>query len=215
MSSRYTFIDEKNGRSFMQQTRIRDTLYIAVFAAIIAVMAQLSIPMPGGVPMTLQTLAVPLAGIVLGARRGTISTILYLLLGIVGVPVFANFTGGPGVILSVTGGFLMSFPIMAWMAGCGMRYADRERDRRRRTAGWIAIYIGLISGAVVNYIVGMIWFTVVTKGSLKEAFVLCVLPVLPTALIKIIIAGVLGVLLRSLLIRAHVLELPQGTVADE
>ena len=199
----------------MQQTGVRDTIYIAVFAAIIAVMAQLSVPMPSGVPMTLQTLAVPLAGIVLGAKRGTIATLLYVLLGFVGVPVFAGFTGGPGIVLGVTGGFIVSFPIMAWLAGLGMRYADRAREQGRRTAGWIAIYIGLISGAVINYIVGMVWFAVATKGSLREAFALCVLPFLPTALVKIIIAGMLGVLLRSVLVRAHVLELPQGAVADE
>ncbi len=194
----------------MQQTRVKDTIYIAVFAAIIAVMAQLAIPMPSGVPMTLQTLAVPLAGIVLGAKRGTLATLLYVLLGFVGVPVFAGFTGGPGIVLGVTGGFIVSFPLMAWLAGMGMRFADRLRDHGRHAAGWGAVYAGLVSGAVINYIVGMVWFAVATKGSLKEAFLLCVVPFLPTALIKIIVAGTLGVLLRSVLVRAHVLELSQG-----
>ena len=73
-----------------QSTGIKDIIYIAVFTAIIAVLAQISIPMPGGVPMTMQTFAVPLAGIVLGAKRGTISTLIYVLLGFIGVPVFAG-----------------------------------------------------------------------------------------------------------------------------
>ena len=87
---------------------VTDLCYIALFTALIAVLAQISIPLPGGVPLTLQTLAVPLAGIVLGPRRGTFSTLLYVLLGAIGIPVFANFTGGLGIVLGVTGGFIIS-----------------------------------------------------------------------------------------------------------
>ena len=87
---------------------IRDICYIAIFTAIIAVMAQISIPLPGGVPLTLQTLAVPLAGIILGAKRGTMSTIIYILLAMAGVPVLAGFSGGAGVVFGVTGGFIIS-----------------------------------------------------------------------------------------------------------
>ena len=82
-----------------QNQKVRDLVYIAVFTAIIAVLAQISIPMPGGVPMTLQTFAVPLAGLVLGTKRGTLSALLYVLLGTLGVPVFAGLSGGPGIVL--------------------------------------------------------------------------------------------------------------------
>ncbi len=75
---------------------IRDICYIALFTALIAVLAQISIPLPGGVPLTLQTFAVPLAGLVLGSKRGTIATAVYVLLGAVGVPVFAGFSVGRG-----------------------------------------------------------------------------------------------------------------------
>ena len=68
---------------------IRDMCHIGIFAAIIAVCAQISIPMPLGVPMTLQTLAIPLAGVVLGIKKGVAATLVYILLGIIGVP-------GPG-----------------------------------------------------------------------------------------------------------------------
>lgn len=188
----------------MKQTKIRDLAYIAVFTAIIAVLAQISIPMPGGVPFTLQTLAVPLAGVVLGPKRGTLSALLYILLGFVGVPVFTGFTGGPGHILGVTGGFIIAFPLMALLAGWGILYYDRQNGRAR---GWIVLYASLIAATLVAYLIGMIWFSVSTKGSMAEAFALCVLPFIVTDIVKIAVTGGLGVLLRRTLIKAHILEI--------
>ena len=89
---------EKEKSVTRQTTNVKDICYIAIFTAIIAIMAQISIPLPGGVPLTLQTLAVPLAGIILGAKRGTLSTLVYILLAMVGVPVLAGLSGGIGVV---------------------------------------------------------------------------------------------------------------------
>ncbi len=190
-----------------QSTGIKDIIYIAVFTAIIAVLAQISIPMPGGVPMTMQTFAVPLAGIVLGAKRGTISTLIYVLLGFIGVPVFAGFSGGAGIVLGVTGGFIVSFPLMAFLAGLGMRVADRQRmSERNRAMAWVMIYAGLIVGALINYLIGSLWFMAVAGGSFARAVTLCVVPFIPTAIIKIIAVGCLGPVLRNMLIKAHILE---------
>ena len=69
---------------------VRETCYAGLFAAVIAIMAQISIPMPGGVPMTMQTFAVTLAAVVLGAKLSTVSMVIYLVLGAVGVPVLAG-----------------------------------------------------------------------------------------------------------------------------
>ncbi len=168
----------------------KDLCYIAVFTAIIAVMAQISIPMPAGVPMTLQTLAIPLAGLVLGAKRGTLSALLYVLLGAVGVPVFAGFTGGLGIVLGVTGGFIITFPLMALAAGL---FADRDR---------VWILFGLIIGAVVNYAAGTVWFMISAGSPLSAALSACVLPFIPTAGIKIILAAWLGPVLRRALKKA-------------
>ena len=97
---------------------VKDICYIALFTALIAILAQISIPLPGGVPLTLQTFAVPLAGLVLGSKRGTIATVVYVLLGAVGVPVFSNFTVGLGIVLVLTGGFIVSFPLMVSALSC-------------------------------------------------------------------------------------------------
>ncbi|HWP51982.1 MAG TPA: biotin transporter BioY, partial [Clostridia bacterium] len=167
---------------------VRDLCFIGIFIAIITVMAQISFQMPYGVPMTLQTFAIPLAGIVLGARRGMLSTLTYVLLGAFGVPVFAGFSGGLGVVLGPTGGFILSFPLMALAAGIGA-----ERNNK------VMLACGLIAGAVINYICGMLMFSLITSCSLTTAFVACVLPFIPTAIIKMVFAGVFGMKIKHLL----------------
>ena len=178
---------------------VTDLCYIALFTALIAVLAQISIPLPGGVPLTLQTLAVPLAGIVLGPRRGTISTLLYVLLGAIGIPVFANFTGGLGIVLGVTGGFIISFPIMALFAG----FASTKGVKSP------ALWMWLILGALVNYAVGTVWCMFAAGLDLAGALAACVIPFIPTAILKIILAGFLGTMLRNTMMKANVLQ-PEG-----
>src|SRR5699024_6712669 len=89
--------------------KLRMMIVTALFAAIIAVLAQVSIPMPLGVPITGQTLAIGLAATILGSRYGTLSAVLYMIIGAIGVPVFAQFQGGPGVLMGPTGGFIVGF----------------------------------------------------------------------------------------------------------
>src|SRR5699024_80196 len=92
-----------------KSSQLRMMIITSLFAAIISVLAQVSIPMPLGVPITGQTLAIGLAATILGSRYGTLSALLYMIIGAVGVPVFAQFTGGPGVLLGPTGGFIVGF----------------------------------------------------------------------------------------------------------
>ena len=174
---------------------IRDYCYIGLFTSLIAVMAQISIPMPAGVPMTLQTFAVPLAGIVLGRKRGFFAAAVYVLIGAVGVPVFAGFTGGIGILLGATGGFLVSFPLMAYMAGFGM-----EKNNP------VYLWGSLILGAFLNYAFGSLWFMAFTGSSLQTALMGCVVPFIPTSIVKIILDGTAGPLLRNVLSRAGLID---------
>lgn len=180
----------------------KDLCQIGIFTALIVVCSQLSIPMPAGVPMTLQTLIIPIAGIVLGAKRGTIAACLYVLLGAVGLPVFAGFTGGLGILFGMTGGFILSFPLMALFAGLGSR-----RNKKLPTMA------GLVTGAVVNYLAGMLLFAVITGSDMKYAFTACVLPFIPTSVIKIILAALLGLQLKKALLRAGILT-PEKAAAS-
>ena len=175
---------------------IQDLCYIALFTALIAVLAQVSIPLPGGVPMTLQTFAVPLAGLVLGSKRGTISATVYVLLGAVGVPVFANFTGGLGSVLGMTGGFIISFPLMAFLAGLAVKKNVKSP----------LLWLWLILGTLANYAVGTLWFMVVAKSTITAALTACVIPFIPTTILKILLTGFLGTMLRGILRKANLLR---------
>lgn len=170
-----------------QALNIREMCQVGIFAAIIAVCAQLSIPMPVGVPMTLQTIAVSLAGVVLGPKKGAVAALVYLLLGAVGMPVFAGFQGGIGIVFGRTGGFILSFPLMALTAGIGAV----------KGKGWLAFW--LVIGAAVNFACGMLMFGFVTGTPLAPAFFLVVAPFLPISAVEIIVLTMFGHRLRGLL----------------
>lgn len=171
---------------------IQDICGIAIMTAITAVMAQISIPMPLGVPMTLQTFAVTLAAIILGAKRGATSMLIYLLLGAVGVPVFAGFAGGLPKIIGPTGGFLISFPIMAYIIGKGMELRHKK--------GMFTLMV--ILGTIANYVVGVAMYCIIMKASVITGFTACVLPFIPTAIIKAVLAAVLGLQIHKQLVKS-------------
>ena len=189
----YTTIDKRR-RLFMKKSKlsVQDMCMIAASTAIIAIMAQISIPMPLGVPMTMQTFAITFAAIVLGAKNSAIASLLYVLLGTIGVPVFANFTGGYDKVIGPTGGFLISFPIMALLIGLGM-----DLHMKSRKMSIVAMVIGIVVGTIVNYIAGIVWFCVVMDSSFKVGFEACVLPFIPTAILKAILAVVVGLPVRK------------------
>ena len=167
---------------------VRDICYAGLFAAVIAVMAQISIPMPMGVPMTMQTFAITLAAVVLGSKLSTISSLIYIIMGAVGLPVLANFSGGFDKFVGPTGGFLISFPLMAFIIGWG---ADHRKDFKG------AYVIALVVGTVVNYVVGVAMFVVVAHSTIAVGITACVLPFIPTAIIKAVLACAIGLNLRK------------------
>lgn len=171
---------------------IQDLCSIAIMTAVIAVMAQISIPMPLGVPMTMQTFAVTLAGVILGSRKGCFSVLIYILLGAIGVPVFAGFKAGLQNLIGPTGGFLISFPLMAYLIGKGVELRHKK--------GIFTFF--LILGTVINYAVGLIMFCVMMKASLQAGFTACVLPFIPTAVVKAVLAALLGLQIRKQLVIA-------------
>ena len=91
---------------------VRTICMVAMFTAVISVLSIMQIPTPWGVPFTLQTFAMALCGYVLGWKYGTLSTILYILIGAIGVPVFAGMSAGVGILTGATGGYLFGFIIM-------------------------------------------------------------------------------------------------------
>jgi biotin transport system substrate-specific component len=153
------------------------------FAAALAAASQVAIPIPGtSVPMTLQPLAVVLAGLWLGPTAGAASMVLYLAAGAVGLPVFAPL-GEPGLLrlLGPTGGYLWAYPVSAFVAGL--------IATRRSGFAWRVLAAGL--GILVMYVGGVAQLTVLT-GSARQALALGTVPFFAMDLLKAILAGVLS-----------------------
>ena len=173
-----------------------DMAYIAVFTVLIAVCSWISIPT--AIPFTLQTFAVFLAVEVLGGRRGTLAVALYVLLGAIGVPVFAGFTGGLGIILRNTGGYIIGFifsALVMWL----MESIFLKKLHMRHTLFIKAL--SMVLGLLACYTAGTIWFMLIymrDAGPVGLATVLgwCVIPFILPDMIKIALALMLGNLLR-------------------
>lgn len=166
-----------------RETNIRELCSIGLLTAVICVIAPFSIPMPLGVPMTMQTFAIILAGIILGAKKGALATLLYVLLGVIGLPIFSNFTGGWQSLIGPTGGFILSFPIMAYLIGLGMQYRTKYR--------W-SLWAGLIAGTTMNFLGGVLMFCLITNSSLATGCATCILPFIPGTILKTVLATMLG-----------------------
>ena len=166
--------------TYMQKTNFKtlDLCMIGVVTAVIVIMAQISIPMPLGVPMTMQTFAITLAGIILGSKKGAVASL----------PVFANFSGGYQLLVGPTGGFIISFPIMAFIIGLGVEYKNRFKG---------CFTFCLILGTCINYLFGVVMFCIIMHSTVWVALTACVLPFIPTAILKAILASILGLNLRK------------------
>ncbi|WP_455537766.1 biotin transporter BioY [Terrisporobacter sp.] len=162
--------------------KTRDLVVCGLFAAMTAVLSQISIPFPGGVPLTLQLLSISLCGVILGAKRGFISTLIYIILGAIGLPVFAGFSGGFQCIVGYSGGFIISFPLVAFIIGF----------ISERTNNTILVFLSTILGLIVNYTTGTLMFSTVTGSSISASLAACVIPFVFIDLLKGLIATVIG-----------------------
>ncbi len=162
----------------------RDMTIVAVMAALISIAGPLSINI-GPIPLSLATFAVYLSGAVLGAKRGTLAVALYLLIGMVGVPVFSGFSGGFQKIVGVTGGYLVGYLPCALLTGLALETRAVNVKKWRLPAF-------MVLGTAVLYLIGTAWFILQTKNPLGAALGMCVLPFLPGDAVKIIAATLLA-----------------------
>lgn len=166
----------------VSSTKALSLVYISLGAALIAICSWISIPT--AVPFTLQTFAVFTVLLLLGGERGTIATLVYVLIGAVGVPVFSGFTGGVGILFGNTGGYIIGFIFM------GLIYILFTKLFGKKTAVRIA---ALILGLIVCYAFGTAWFMHVYMKNTGDVGVLtvlswCVFPFIVPDLIKIALA---------------------------
>lgn len=172
----------ETGIGIVNRSRTYDVVYIGIFTALITICSWISIP--AAIPFTLQTFAVFLAVSVLGGKRGTLAVVVYVLLGAIGIPVFAEFTGGIGIILRSTGGYIIGFifsALVVWLI-------ESLFGRKVWVQG-----ISMVLGLIVCYAIGTAWFMFVymrDTGAVGLSTVLgwCVVPFIIPDAVKIVLA---------------------------
>ena len=171
----------KMEKSKKTENRIQNMVFVAMFAAIIAVLAQIAIPVPGSVPVTLQTAAIALCGFILGKKLAPVAVCVYIALGAVGVPVFAGFKGGAAVLVGMTGGFLWGFILMAFLCGVAMRVSNRV----------VSIVIAVASIAACH-LPGVLQFSFVFGRTVAESFLIASAPYLLKDMLSVLVAYALS-----------------------
>lgn len=169
---------------------------IGVMTAVICIMAPFSLPI-GPVPISFTNLAIYIALYVLGMKRGTISYLIYLLIGLVGVPVFSGFTGGPQKLFGPTGGYLIGFIPMAVIAGIVIDKCMKK---------WYFCLLAMIAGTWVCYLFGTAWLAFQANMTFKAALAAGVIPFIIEDLIKMVLALLIGPQIHKQLVKAQLVD---------
>lgn len=162
----------------------RTIAFTALLAAIICAIAPWTVPI-GPIPVSLATFGIYIASCVIDAKHGTVATIVYVVLGAIGVPVFSGARGGFGVMAGPTGGYIVGYVFLAVVTGLLIDFLGREKR--------IWIYpIAMIAGTAVLYAFGTAWYMISTGAGIGAALIVCVLPFLIGDGIKIAAATAVG-----------------------
>lgn len=175
--------------------KTKDLVLTAMMAAVTAVFSQIIIPLPfSPIPFSLGILAVFLSGAVLDKKYAVLAQVTYVLLGAVGLPVFAGFHGGLGAVVGPTGGYLIAYPLMAFFTAWIAEKIGRNQ--------WFCYYPGMALGLLVCYGFGTVWLAVAGKMSFGAALMAGVVPFAVFDVIKIVIAAALAFAVNKVLRRA-------------
>ena len=170
-------------RTFVRARRLRDLILIALFAALLAICSWISLPCLT-LPITMQTFALFCTVGILGTRRGALAVLLYLTLGLIGLPVFSGMTGGFAVLLGPSGGYLIGFLLLVLIAGGIVRFLPPWR---------FAPFLGMLFGLLACYLAGTLWYMYIWAGTGEAvgffaALSVCVLPYILPDLCKLALA---------------------------
>lgn len=177
----------------------KSTLYsmtsCALMAAVMCVLCPISIPI-GPIPISLSIFVMLLTVAILGTQKALISCVVYLLLGMAGMPVFSNFQGGLAKLAGPTGGYLIGYLPMILVAGL---FQKKDKDNL------VLSMVGMALGVLTAYLFGTVWFVFQTQSTFAHALTVCVYPFIPLDLAKLVVAAVLGKLVRKALVKSGLL----------
>ncbi len=187
MEKEQTIAKEKAKSRRVGRSIARELAQIALTVALIAVCAWTTVPV-FFIPFTLQTFAVAFAGALLGWKRGTIAVGVYILMGLIGIPVFSGFKAGAAALFGSTGGYIFGFLFMTVITGLFKLVPVKNKWGRT------AIYFGaMVLGLTACYLFGTVWFMLMYQCTLAYALNACVTPFLIPDFLKLAIASVLCV----------------------
>ena len=160
------------------KNKVQNLTLTALMAAVLCIIGPFVIPI-GMVPMSLTNMVIYLTVLLLDKKRATISVAIYLMIGFIGLPVFAGFIGGAGKLLGPTGGYLIGYLVLSWIAGTILEKLEKTK------------ILALSIGTVGLYLVGTIWLMFQSKLNLMAALSVGVFPFVVFDVLKIVIAVIL------------------------
>jgi biotin transport system substrate-specific component len=185
--------------------KTREMILVSMFAALTAIFAQFTIPLPfSPVPITMQELAVCLAAAILGSRLAALSQLIYITIGLIGMPVFSGGTAGLARLMGPTGGYITGFLLSSFVIGRIVE--QRPLPTVRRT------FLAMLCGLLVIYTCGMLQLSLVAGITLRAAFVSGVAPFIGMAVIKIVLGATVASPVRTVLIRQNLLYVPRQNI---
>ena len=187
---------------------VKSLTIIAFFAALTAVLAQIAIPIPfSPVPISFGLVAVYISGILLKPKHALYSQICYLILGMMGVPVFGGFKGGIGVLFGPTGGYLIGYPLMAWIVAMALNSKRNLLAEHRQSKGilFLKAAIAMCIAHIILYMGGTTWLSITTGNTFYASLVIAVFPFIPMDILKILFCVFAIVPIRSRLIATKLL----------
>ena len=183
----------KNKKKINKRFSTSTITMVALMSAVLCVLAPFSVPV-GPIPVSLATLGLYLAVIILGGKKATVVCLVYLLIGFVGLPVFSGFSGGPTKLLGPTGGYLLGYVLLTAIAGW---FVDTFPEKRGMCA------LGCVLGTLGCYAIGTAWLAVQMEMDFGTAVIVGVVPFLVGDVVKIIIAIWLGYLVQRRIRKAE------------
>ena len=172
----------------------------AVMAAVLCVLGPLTVPI-GAIPISLANFVICLTAWLLGPKFGTLSVVIYLAIGLIGVPVFSGYGAGLAKVAGPTGGYLVGYLLLAFIGGLFIEKSNGQP---------VVSAVGLVLGDAACYVLGTAWFVFQMQCDLGYALAVCVYPFIVLDLAKIVVSCIVGALLRKRLVQAGVLHLKEA-----
>ncbi|HCT93043.1 MAG TPA: biotin transporter BioY [Lachnospiraceae bacterium] len=179
----------------MKKTTVYQMTAMALMAALMCVVGPMSVPI-GPIPISFTNFVIYLAVWLLEGQAAAVSYCVYLLIGAVGLPVFSGYSGGLGKLAGPTGGYLIGFIFMAMICSIVTQWTNYHM---------VFSMAGMVLATAVAYGFGTLWFMLQAKATLAYSLMTCVVPFIPGDLVKIFVAGALGVTIRKSLLRSGLL----------